>query len=178
MNKMIVFLLLLLVPSCGDSTGPDIRDISGLYRTVDIAAPTLCTPPAAVLSPFFPNEDTTEALVRVEQRGEEVRFTLVEVDGQNVEALDDWIAVTLDADDSWHEELPPGPVVVDSIAGRTFYMQMVSQSLSGRFDRTAQPITLTQTGMAAVVVREGSSTAPVFTTCMLSGSGSGTRTSE
>jgi hypothetical protein len=62
-----------------------------------------------------------------------------------------------------------------TLSGRTFYDENTISTV-GRFDTQVDPITLTLSGTATQVYREGDAGAPVFASCTQTETTSGART--
>jgi hypothetical protein len=164
----------------GDSTGAPVVDVSGLYRTTFQQNPSTCDPPSAAgeLEPvLFTGEPLTfEGVYRVEQQGDRITTAGIALNGQNIEGTSTPAAGTIDPDGSYRVEAV-APLSELALGSRTFFDQPGSV-VTGRFDLTADPITVSSTSVGTQVFREGSATAPVFATCTGTAIGTAVRTGD
>jgi hypothetical protein len=176
-HRLAGMLLGLAAVACGEeSTGPSPADVGGLYEGVIVTGAATCTPASAfdILEPTLGDRDLRIKL-RVEDLGEQVRLTLLEIEGGTFTG-DSSVVGALDRDGTVRLETRQRSDPI-TLGGRTFYDE-AGGSTTGAFDRTAHPITFALTGTATQVFREGSASAPVFTTCTQPQSITGSQTSD
>jgi len=176
-----VSLLLLTVVGCSTGeTEPSPTDVSGVYQVVSVSEDATCTPASAfdLLRPAGLRGGTYKFTVRIDDLGDQVRMTLLAVEGGSFDPNSPPTVAELGRDGSVRSELQRPVVEQIVLQGRTFYQAVVEAVATGAFDREAHPITLTLTGSGTFVFREGSADAPIFATCSQSGRDSATRTGD
>jgi hypothetical protein len=174
--------LALSLIGCGDDggTGPEQPAlVSGVYETTSRAnGPPTCTPAAAleILDPAVGALETRER-IQVEERAGEVTFTVEHMellDGTpvNLDSAPPRVApIDAEGNVSWEIDLDGNY----TLEGRAFFDHL-TLSVEGKFDREADPVTMTLSGTGTQVVRDSAADGPVFATCVQSQTTSAVRT--
>ena len=168
-------LFALTAAGCGeDLTAPPPADVSGLYQGMIVTEPATCTPASAfdLLEPALGDRDFPIRL-RVEDLGNQIRLTVLEITGATFVG-DSAVVGSFDPDGTVRLERPEGTEQI-TLGGRTLIEQPAGSS-TGKFERTADPITFNLDGTVTQVFRDGSASGPVFATCTQSQSITGMRT--
>lgn len=174
-------LLVVILPGCGDdSAAPTPADVSGLYVLVSETSVAICDPTTAfdVLEPAL-GDIPIRFTLRVEQLGNDVRFTPVKAEGldgrpvhfANIQVL----TVPLARDGSVRIENRVSDEV--DFAGHHFFHELISVATGG-FDLEADPMGFSVTGTNTQVFRDNGPGGPVFATCSETQTNSGERTGD
>jgi hypothetical protein len=159
-------LLLLAGSGCGDDgAGPAAADVSGVYDVMSVSEEAACVPADAfdLLAPTVGGA-TLHFTIRVDDLGDQVRFTVLAVEEGTFDPTIPPTLAQLDRDGSIR--LTPRRTTDRVILqGRTFFDDAGGTIYTGSFDREAHPITFDLSGQATQVFREGAADAPVFATC-------------
>jgi hypothetical protein len=168
--------LLAAVAACGDDlAAPTPPVVSGIYQVIDVYEDAVCSPASAldILGPIMAGVSFRLTL-RVEDLGDQVRFRPLAVEGGYVDTTQA-SQFGLAADGTI--DFPATTTISHyTLQGRAFYEEVKDPGGLGKFDREANPITLTVSGSSTHVFREGTANDPVFATCTQSTSLTGTRT--
>jgi hypothetical protein len=174
-------LSLLALLGCGeDLTSPAPSPVSGLYEAQSETRVAICDPASAfdILEPTL-GDLSMRLRVRVEEDGGQVTMTLVHAEGfdgrpVNFDAVKP-VTTPILADGAVQYQIHLSDRI--TLAGRTFYDE-TTISTAGRFDRGADPITLTLQSTGTQVYREGDPSAPVYASCTQTETTSGARTGD
>jgi hypothetical protein len=151
-----------------------------VYSAILTSSASTCTPASAVAvleHVAALDAVTVDFKVRVDHLGDQVRFQLLEIQGGrgSWEGSGESIS-TVGADGTVRLE-PLSPTAQIPVGEQTFFVTS-SGPLSGKFDRTSQPIKFAFSGTVTSVFREGSPSAPVFATCTQEQTATGSRTGD
>jgi hypothetical protein len=176
-----VTLFAALSGACsGDSTGTAVVDASGLYQLTGQLNPAACEPASAidVLEPVLITGDplAAQAVIRIEQQGEQLSWKAIESDGQTIEPGAPLVEGTIDAEGHFRIEFTEQ--ATPFVLGERTFFEQPSSLIEGQFDMAASPITFTASAVSTEVFREGSATAPVFATCTSTGTATAVRTGD
>jgi hypothetical protein len=159
-----------VVWGCSDASGPSLPNIAGLYDVLTVSGPATCTPPDtgnALSAVLESSVDTVHFGIRVDQHGQDLALTVVEVQGTPVTGATP-IPATIDATGalamSWTRDSDQVTIHYAAAPDRTFYFRTTAQA-AGQFDLRASPLHAAISGGTVVVYREGNMSAPVFATC-------------
>jgi len=177
-GRLVFSLGALTVAGCDgdDTTAPAVPDVSGVYETVEVAEVANCDPASALdVLDVALGSGTLHGKVRVDQQGEQLTFTQLEIEGQNVEDQHISAVTTIDASGAVRIDLDQSGQF--TIFGAGTFFEHVTSSAAGQFDPAAHPMTFGFTGTSTHEYRIGSSTGSLFATCTQSDVTMGTRTS-
>jgi hypothetical protein len=141
----------------GDSTGPDVPNVSGRYQRSDAFAATTCTPQrpppggTVILDAF-----SLSTTVRIEQTGSRLTMTYPDFPAAapDTGSVDRDGKVTFGFTVNFQEDPREG--------NRLFFVDLTASHALQRLDNGAR---LAGSGSYVNVFHEGSATAPVFATC-------------